>query len=251
VIRVAGELILPAGLHAVASDKTIVGVGSVARIRGGGLRLEGVSNVIVRNLSFTGASEDAVEIRNGSHHVWVDHCDLSNAGDGLVDIKTGASEITVSWNRFSDHRKTSLVGHDDRQVSDVGRLRVTYHHNWFDGTFSRHPRVRFGEVHVFNNYYAGNVLGVASTCEAAVVVEANYFLRVPTPTSVGFDRSPPGDLVETANLFVASGHPQTRGRGFDPRTYYAYTPDAASRVAEIVRRGAGVGRVDETGEPLP
>ena len=62
-----------------------------------------------------------------------------------------------------------LLGHDDDNAAqDVGRLRVTYHHNFFDGSDQRNPRVRFAEpVHVYNNYYRNSGdYGVASTMNA-------------------------------------------------------------------------------------
>ena len=38
---------------------------------------------------------------------------------------------------------------------DTGRLKVTWHHNhWVERVIERMPRVRFGQVHVFNNYFA-------------------------------------------------------------------------------------------------
>src|SRR5919205_151347 len=131
-VRISG-IISITGMHKVASNKTIVGVGSNSGLSGGGLNLSNVSNIIIRNLI------------------------LRNADDDF---------ITVSWNHFHNHDKTALLGHDDGNgAQDIGHLRVTYHHNWFDGTTQRHPRVRFANpVHVYNNYYNGNGgYGVAST----------------------------------------------------------------------------------------
>ncbi len=64
---------------------------------------------------------------------------------------------------------------------------MAYHRNWFDGSATRHPRVRFGNpVHVYNNLYVGNEYGVASTMDAGVLVEGNYFEDVEEPTLVGY-----------------------------------------------------------------
>ena len=52
---------------------------------------------------------------------------------GYVDIIRESNYITVSWNHFHNHDLTSLVGHDDNYTADRGKLKVTYHHNWFDG----------------------------------------------------------------------------------------------------------------------
>jgi pectate lyase len=131
--------------------------------------------VIVRNLTFRDWDDDAVNVAE-SQRVWVDHNTFTNGYDGAVDVKRGSDFVTVSWNRVHGHDNSMLLGHSDGNASqDVGHLRVTYHHNWFDGSDTRHPRVRFGNpVHVFNNLYAGNEYGVASTMGAGVLVEGNH-----------------------------------------------------------------------------
>jgi pectate lyase len=241
VIRVVGTISLSKPVR-VNSNKMILGVGNDATIRGGGFQIAKVHNVIIRNLTITEAP-DAINIE-AAHHVWVDHCDLSKCTDGLLDIKRGSDHVTVSWNHFHDHHKTSLVGHSDkediRQI-DTGHLRVTYHHNFFDGTQTRHPRVRFAEpVHVFNNYFKNNEYGVAALMDSGVVVEGNVFENVEHPTHTQYGDSPdPGRLVERENLYIKSGKPEVRGSVVEPRTVYHYTLDPTADVARVVQRGAG------------
>ncbi|NIT59346.1 MAG: pectate lyase, partial [Aliifodinibius sp.] len=129
-------------------------------------------NIIIRNLLFRNSVDDAINVQESAHHIWIDHCDLTNAYDGLIDIKRGSEYITVSWNKFYNHQKTCLLGHSDNNAAqDSTHLLVTYHHNWFNGTNSRHPRVRFsGLTHVYNNYYYFNSYGIASTMNAEVLV---------------------------------------------------------------------------------
>ncbi|MDX8148765.1 hypothetical protein SK854_42080 [Lentzea sp. BCCO 10_0061] len=180
-----------------------------------------------------------------SHHIWIDHNDFSNGDDGAVDVKRGSDFITVSWNRFHDHDKTLLLGHDDDNAAqDAGRLRVTYHHNYFDGSDQRNPRVRFGEsVHVYNNYYRDNSYGVASAMDAGVVLEGNYFFSVNNPGRVDFSGDL-GRMVARDNVLVECNHEiEVRGSVVEPRTYYAYTPHRAVEVPTVVPAGAGVGRV--------
>ena len=248
IIRVSGRIQISDMLTVVA-NKSILGIGATAELTGGGLQLGTTTrpgnNVIIRNIKFSNASDDSISVTNRAHHVWIDHCEFTNGFDGLVDIKRESDFVTVSWNKFYNHVKTSLVGHSDTFTADIGHLRVTYHHNFFDGTSSRHPRVRFGNpVHVFNNYYRGNAeYGVASTENAGVLVEGNYFENVAFPCFVGFAESGPGTLVERDNFFVNSGVCQTAGTTVDPRTYYNYAPDPAANVPSLVIQLAGVGKL--------
>jgi pectate lyase len=262
VIRVQGTIALPAGtsdgMHNVTSDKTIIGVGSNATLSGGGLNIglpiddnvtsppaNAVHNIIIRNLHITGASDDLINVQMFSHHVWIDHNEFSNGDDGAVDIKRGSDWITVSWNHFHDHDKTTLVGHDDDNAAqDTGRLRVTYHHNYFNASDQRNPRVRFSPVvHVYNNYYFDNSYGIASTNESGLVVEGNYFFSVNNPGRVEFS-GPLGRMVERNNILVECNHPiETRGTVTEPSTFYSHTVDNPSTVPTIVPTGAGVGKI--------
>ena len=237
VVEVTGDIDL-SGMNDIGSNTTVVGNGS-ATITGGGFNLSGVENVVVRNLNFSGWDDDAINVQEGSTNVWVDHNSFSDGYDGAVDIKRESDFVTVSWNHFTDHSKTMLLGHSDDHTADQGHLRVSYHHNFFDGTDTRHPRVRFSaNAHVFNNYYVDNKeYGVASTMGAQVLVEGNYFQGVDTPTEVGYGSSGPGELVERGNVYDDSGSPATEGSVEDPP--YDYTLDAAEEIPSIVSGGAG------------
>jgi pectate lyase len=237
LIRIASVIKLPDMLR-VSSNTTLLGIGDQARLVGGGLHIRKASNVVVRNLAISQAP-DAISIEE-SQHVWVDHCDLSECRDGLLDIKRGSDFITVSWNHFHNHHKTCLLGHSDkadiRQV-DMGHLRVTYHHNYFDGTQTRHPRVRFAQgVHVFNNYFRGNEYGVASLMDAGVIVEGNVFEDVERPTLTAYGDSPdPGRLVARDNLLIRSGTIETSGDVDASLLAYSYALDPVASIQQIVR----------------
>jgi len=174
----------------VGSNTTIVGVDRNATIKGAWLDIRGSgrTNIIIRNLRLidtcdcfpawsptdgsTGswnAEYDSISIRDADH-VWIDHdefADVETADaklpsyfgrlyqvhDGQLDITNAASYVTVSWNRFRDHDKVILIGASDSATADRGRLKVTLHHNVFDDVGQRAPRVRFGQVHIYNNLY--------------------------------------------------------------------------------------------------
>ncbi|MFF6780562.1 polysaccharide lyase family 1 protein [Streptomyces sp. NPDC012510] len=247
VIRVQGRIDITSK-QGVRPDKTIIGVGSSAVINGGGLEFHRSYNVIVRNIRFTNAEDDAISVGRESHHIWIDHNEFVTPLDGAVDVVRAAEYVTVSWNWFNKTDKSMLLGHSDGNGSqDTGKLKVSIHHNLFGGSRQRHPRVRFGEpVHIYNNYYKGNaVYGVASTMNAGVVVEGNHFEGVPNPcySASGYDASGPGRLVQRNNVFTGSGTCETNGTVTEPRTYYGYTLDPVANVPALVRAGVGIGKI--------
>ncbi len=265
VVRVSGRIALPGPMHDVASDKTIEGVGADATLAGGGLNIGGpidkaateppknaIGNVIVRNLTFEDSPDDSINLQAFAHHVWIDHNKFKPAHDGSLDIKRGSDCVTVSWNVFEKTDKTSLVGHDDgNEAQDKGRLRVTYHHNWFQETTQRGPRVRFSPlVHVFNNRYT-NVrgYGIAAAKGSQVLVEGNHFAGTKAPMLCR--KYGPGRLVERRNVFESSGAPETDGTVPEAKEFYAYVLDNPLDVPAIVEKGAGPGRMEAKPEAPP
>jgi pectate lyase len=252
-IEITGTLRVPQ-LN-VASNKTLRGIGAAARLEGG-LRIRGtatafVKNIIVQNLNVDGSFstfDDSLEIRF-AHHVWVDHCDLHDAPDGNLDIVHGSDFVTASWNRFSyatnstnTQRQSSLIGNSDTNAAeDAGHLRVTLHHNfWQQGILGSMPRVRFGEVHVFNNYYASAPTDAAITAafRAQLLVENNFFDGVATPTRIVTGSTPAPELRAIGNAFAGTAPAiATAGNAFVPP--YAYVADVASGIPEQVGTGSG------------
>ncbi|MDG4764705.1 DUF1080 domain-containing protein [Solwaraspora sp. WMMD406] len=261
-ICVRGMIQLPSTpqMHDVTSDKTIVGIGANSGITGGGLNIglpidnsmtsppaDAVHNVIIRNMIFRGATDDSINIQMFSHHVWIDHNDLAHGYDGLLDVKRGSSYVTISWNHFHHHTKNMLLGHDDDNgAQDIGRLKVTYHHNWLDDAPQRNPRVRFGEpVHIYNNYFYRNTdTGVACQANAGCMVEGNYFDSVEEPITNRY-AGPSGRCVARDNVYAGNepGQPVCSGTVQEPRDYYSYQMDDPADVRTIVIAGAGVGRI--------
>jgi pectate lyase len=219
----------------VGSDKTLLGVGEGAVLTGGGLIVDGSSNVILANLGMV-SDGPAIAVRGGSHHVWVDGSTFSGGeDDALISVTDGSDHVTLSWNHFTDAESAVTIGGRDDQP---GALRVTVHHNFFDGTSGRHPRARNAEhVHVFNNYFRANPeYGVESAYGSNVLVEGNYFEG--TPVSVSTETDEPGNVVTRDNLLVDSEQPQLRGNVPDPP--YAYELDDTVTVPDLVSEGSGV-----------
>jgi pectate lyase len=174
------------------------------------------SNIIVRNLTFQdtfdcfpqwaptdgalgswNALYDSISLRD-TNNVWIDHNTfedrttvdssqpnyfgvLYQVHDGLLDITNASDLVTVTWNRFRNHDKVMLIGSSDSASADRGKLRVTLHHNSFEHLGQRAPRVRFGQVHLYDNLYDVRATpsyqyswGVG--IESAIYAEDNFFI---------------------------------------------------------------------------
>ena len=235
-------------------NKTLIGMGANSGLTGAGLDLGYSDNIIIRNLRISKVSVgegDAITILQ-SHHIWIDHCDLSSdradaltGYDGLVDITHGSSYITVSWTQFHDHGDTTLVGHssDPTQLAEDAALSVTYHHNLFLRVNSG-PRIRFGNAHVFSNHFQDvTAFGVASESMAYVFVQANLFDALPLPITTAYQDPTPGTMREESNSFPPGF---TVDIAAPPMPYvfpYTWSPDAADSVSAIVSQCAGTGKM--------
>jgi pectate lyase len=261
---------LPPASIAIGSNKTIIGICG-AEVHGH-LGLSKSVNVIVRNLKIVGygvgdcskdpafdpavgcsSGADAVSISSASHHVWFDHCDVSDGTDGNLDINAGSDFITISWTKFhysprtddvgddstgvNGHRFSNLIGSGDDVPEDVGHLNVTWHHDWWaENVNQRMPRTRRGKIHVVNNLYTstGNSYCTNAGFETHLLVENNVYSGVKNPLSPDAN----GDMLARSNVFTdTSGTTTASGTGFTPP--YAYTPEATGSLAAAIMTGAG------------
>lgn len=255
IILVSGTINVGSEMSA-RGNKTIVGLGTDARIAGGGFGWNTKSNVIVQNITFEDASDDLLKINNKCKNFWIDHCTFSdgastNSGshDGMLDITRGSEFVTVSYCRFFNHDKNILIGHSDSESGDV-IMKVTLHHNWFDGTVQRNPRVRYATVHCFNNYHVNNrIYGVASACNANVLVENSYFKDTQIPLQVGVPGfSPAGYLVQRGCYFENCGTPQLNEKDMTGLFPYEYSLDSVMYVPCIAETYVGAGKPHKTAE---
>lgn len=275
----------------VGSNKSIVGLGADAALEHIGFDVTGwgdaetgaladfcepefvgqfapVSNVIIRNLTFRdtlgGSSDaDAIVVQCYAHHVWLDHntfLGVANGNDGAIDIKRGADWVTVSWNHLVGWDKSMLLGHDDANgEQDRGTLHVTYHHNYFENTRQRHPRIRFAHAHLLNNYLFNDASVPNRT--------ASYFLVAGVESNVHAD----GNLIEHAREIYVVGEEsssdalltfaddnrvvalspgaesqfqiESNGRAFAPSSFYSYAVEDAAQLATTVPAFAGAGKL--------
>ena len=279
----------------IPSNTTIIGLGDSAHVIGANFMVSKVSNVIIRNITFENASDcfpqwdptdgstgnwnsafDNLSILNNSTNVWIDHNTFTDANqpdslaplyfgreyqqhDGECDITKGADLVTVSWNRFTNHDKTMLIGSSDTSTVDTGKLRITIHHNEFENTIQRLPRVRFGQVHVYDNYYNETknsaflyALGVGISSQ--IYAQNNYY-QLPSGFIVGnvignykgTEIHTEGDLVNGKPVDLLAAYnaanptaPLSGDVGWTPQYYLHIDPTLL--VPILVQLYAGTGR---------
>lgn len=188
-----GDIVIDMNGKDVSAGVTIEGVGNDAVADGWGIRLKGARYAEVSNIGFFNCNSgegDNVGLQQDNEHIWVHNCDMfygdagSDAdqikGDGALDCKK-SNYVTFSYNHFWDNGKCNLLGLSEGSTDYY----ITYHHNWYDHSDSRHPRVRYYSAHVYNNYYDGNAkYGVGSTLGSSVFVENNYFRNTNKPMMI-------------------------------------------------------------------
>ncbi len=161
---------------------TFEGVGEDAAIKNYGILMRNCGNVELRNFAVLSCMDDCISIDTANENVWVHNLDLfygstggdkdQAKGDGTIDIKGKSNNVTVSYNHLWDSGKSSLCG----MGTETSESLITYHHNWFDHSDSRHPRIRDMSVHIYNNYFDGNSkYGVGAARTSNAFVESNYF----------------------------------------------------------------------------
>ncbi|MEV5547855.1 polysaccharide lyase family 1 protein [Streptomyces sp. NPDC052309] len=280
----------------VPANTTIIGIGRNAGFKGASLQIKGVDNVIVRNLTFESPvdcfpqwdptdgdkgnwnSEYDSAVVYGSTHVWLDHNTFTDGEypdsasptyfgmlyqqhDGQLDVVRGADHVTASWNVFTEHDKTILIGNSDSEstaAGDRGHLKVTFHHNLFKNLVERAPRVRFGQVDVYNNHFVADdsyaySFGIGK--ESQLVAEHNAFTLPdgvsPAKVLKKWNESPVTaahnrvngrsvDLIAVHNAEIP-GETLQPGAGWTPTLRTGVHP--AKAVPAIVDRGAGAGRL--------
>lgn len=257
---------------------SLIGVGANGVLDGVGITIyKKVSNVIIRNLTIkdvSGSGGDGIELNGwketyGIENVWIDHNEIYNGSDSLIDMKKGVKNVTVSYNYLHDSGRGGLIGFTD---DDDINTDITFHHNWYENIDSRTPLLRSGFVHSYNNYFDGlNKSGMNPRYGGRIKVERNYFDNTRNPlgtfytedigswevidnhftdTVLWVDKnSPEYDSSDSADgpneLYPAGPNPiSTAGTLGVP---YSYTTTPVMQVPGVVKASAGVDKLDKKG----
>ena len=168
-------------------NMTFEGIGNDAFIHGFGFLIRNAASVELRNFGVATGMDDDISLDTDNDHIWVHHIDAfygpnkggdQKKGDGAIDVKSDSKHVTIAYCHFWDTGKSTMCG----MKSESGENWITYHHNWFDHSDSRHARVRTMSVHMYNNYYDGIAKYGAGACTgSSVFMEANYFRKCSKP----------------------------------------------------------------------
>jgi pectate lyase len=251
IITVNGNLDLGSTAVLVASNKTIIGASTSASIKGN-IQIKNATNVIIQNLNISNPSAigtgDAIEI-SGSSKVFVTKCNIFDGADGNLDVVRASNYVTVSWCKFyyvtrTTHLLSNLIGNGDEVLTDRGQLHVTMHHNWYaTGVNQRMPRVRFGCVHIYNNYYGSDndsyCIGVGN--ESHIIVENNCFENQQTlwsdarnATNVAYQLTWMGNVLINSTIPTWAVNSATHFN-----IPYSYSLHTGSAIKTTVTLGAG------------
>jgi pectate lyase len=247
----------------ISGNKTVMGAGSGIRLDFG-FTLTG-DNIIVKNLDMmnggfnTGDTEgqDCITM-NGRQNIWIDHCTFHEAMDGLVDPCKNSKFVTISYCYFYHQKTCMLIGDSDSDSTAIANqansdkslwsYTVTVHHCWFSDSYERNPRVRFGAVHVYNNFYENlpsYAIGKGAGCN--VYSENNYFYNTTSAIKAYDNSSNPGYVEDVGSLFEGSNgsttdFPPPSNWAWKPSTYYTYTLHTADWVKTNLKNYAGMGK---------
>lgn len=267
VVKVTGTITITTRLSLQdQSGKTIYGASGAKLVstdqtasNSGIINIKRCTNIIIRNLIFEGPGAYDTDgwdnaILDDCRNVWVDHCEFRDGVDGNLDIKNKSDYITVSYTKFNylkparaggsggsdDHRFSNLIGSSDGATGDRDKLRVTFARCWWaSGCKERMPRVRFGKLHIVNNYFNSSVSNkcIMAGVEANIRVESNVFENVNKPIDLmtGYTA-----VTATGNVFTnTTGNTAGSGTAFTPP--YSIVTLAVSAVKANVSGSSGAG----------
>ena len=240
------------------ANTTIIGTKPGVMISGGiKINGEGIQNIIIRNLAVrckqvhgttdgNATGDDAISIKEGPHHIWIDHVDVSDGQDGNLDITNRSDYVTCSWCKFyytydKEHSFSNLINGSDANADPPSfeKVHVTYMNcMWGERVFSRQPRGSYAYVHMINNYHknTGHLHGVGN--DMSIIAEKCYY-DVPNE-EVFFSMGTHIGWKGIGNEGSAKGMNNTEGKVFVvPYTYKSTSASVARDLIMSSKSGAG------------
>ena len=221
---------LPIRNPMIAGHTTIDGRGSEATFLFSGFKIGADSSgastyksdsVIVTHLEFLGAGHtedhgldpDMLRSTGESKDIWIHKNTFRVTGDSAFDVKVGAYNITISFNRIVDVKRSTLHGSSDSRTINE-QITTTMHNNLFvtsesfydagRSTARRVPLLRRGKSHMFNNVFVNYWKDFASIRKGGqLLFQDNIFLGL---SPVQNEKNDPADsLNEWVNDNLSDG----------------------------------------------
>jgi pectate lyase len=247
---------LPIRNIVVGSNKTLDGRMSEAFFRFNGFAIgrdssgqptQTANSVILTHLNFVGAGHtedhgldpDMIRVTGASHDVWIHRNNFDTTGDAAFDVKVGAYDVTISFNKLIDVKRASLHGSSDSRTIN-SQITTTMHHNAFitrdesysslGNTLRRIPLIRRGTSHMFNNIFVNYRKDILSIrVGASVLWEDNAFVVNRAHQEKSSLESSLDELQ--SNLVRDIGGGNFRGEGI-----YLWFSDAACNIDSTTQR---------------
>ena len=220
---------------------TIEGVGNDAVIYGFGFLVRNSKSVEIRNIAVKTGIDDGISLDTDNSNIWIHNVDVfygpnkggdQKKGDGAIDVKSDSKFVTISYVHFWDTGKSTMCG----MKSESGPNYITYHHNWFDHSDSRHARIRTMSVHMYNNYYDGIAKYGSGACTgSSVYMDRNYFRACSKPMMIslqGADTKYGTDLKDAPTFSGESGG-MIKSYGNQMTGTVQYKPYSSSNTVEF------------------
>lgn len=242
-------------LH-LGSNKTIVGLGRGALLRGVSLDFGARKNIVLRNVALYDVNRTLQEAGDaigmtGASDIWIDHVTTKWISDGLTDILESTRNVTLSWMHYDGANPADCRGRHTH-ASTIRGAGVTLHHCFFDHVDSRAPAAEDEDtlVHIFNGLVQDDEsYGVGAACGAQVLLEGTAFRRVLSPTSRRECEGSAKSLISAengSNLYLQDVGSHIGGDGREPNDEvftptYDYQLESADESWPRVLERAGVG----------
>nr|WP_274535532.1 hypothetical protein [Bradyrhizobium canariense] len=188
----------------MGSNKTVIGVGPNATMKGKGLRLNAVSNVVIRNLTISDINRGVIFAGHAvaiarADLVWIDHNRFHSVRRQMIAGGFGpTTNITISWNDFdgSDTYSSYCNGEHYCNLLFLGVPQtITIANNYFHEISGRAPHIDGAQaiIHLATNYFhntnaqqsGGFFHAVDAGPSVQALIEGNYLDDIETPIKTG------------------------------------------------------------------
>jgi pectate lyase len=269
VFDVAGDIVLADEIQLHGANITVDGFTAPSpgvTLRGFGLRILNVHDLVVRNLRIRDAAQDGIWVADGSYNVVLDHLSIHGSFDGNLDItRDGTRDVTVCFGLF-----TEQGGEEKNLLFAFGSTRISLNHNFMTG-HQRNPQVTFDDspartqdtettLDMRNNVvWEWGAYGTRIRYGARANVVANYYLSgggdpnesiiVCKGAATSGDSQCDSDATNTARVFtsdnVSGDGAALNGLGTESVPFpAAITTQSACEAARAVLAGAGARPID-------